>query len=179
MRFSTAWAKTASQNVTLKVATVTLTVICLAQLSVITGLSFKDPIVIERACYSKIAKAKNPEPTQDEIAAFITETLPIRFDSNSILKDGVLAIEETIAREKEMVTLKSRQMTQRVLVTNVKFEGQDILVQTDRLISVGKIKTILPLNLKVTVQQTTRSESNIYGLIISSISQIEEKEKDK
>ena len=53
MRFSTAWAKTAAQNVTLKVATVVLAGVSIVQLSVIAGLSIKDPLVIERACFSK------------------------------------------------------------------------------------------------------------------------------
>lgn len=177
MRFSTAWAKTAAQNVTLKVATVVLAGVSTVQLSIIAGLAMKDPIVIERACFTRKVIKKNPEHTQDEIKSFLIETIPMRFDSNGILSEGVLAIEETIAREKEMGTLKSRQMTQRVLVSDVTFKGKDIVAYTDRLISIGKIKSVLPLNIKVAIHQTNRSDSNPYGLIISSISQIEEKEE--
>ena len=103
----------------------------------------------------------------------------MRFDSIGNSIDGWLAIEESIAREKEIATLKQRQMTQKVLVSEVKFENKDIIVTTDRIMSIGKIKSVLPLNLKVVVQQSTRSESNPYGLILSSISQIEEKEDKK
>ena len=179
MRFSTAWAKTAAQNVTLKVATVVLAGVSIVQLSVIAGLSIKDPLVIERACFSKKSIIKNSNPTQDEIKSFLTESIPMRFDSIGNSIDGWLAIEESIAREKEIATLKQRQMTQKVLVSEVKFENKDIIVTTDRIMSIGKIKSVLPLNLKVVVQQSTRSESNPYGLILSSISQIEEKEDKK
>ena len=179
MRFSTAWAKTAAQNVTLKVATVTLAGVSIIQLSVIAGLSIKDPLIIERACFSKKTATKNVSPTQDEIKSFLSESIPMRFDSNGNFIDGWLAFEETIAREKEMATLKQRQMTQRVLVSEVKFDNKDIIVTTDRILSLGKIKSVLPLNLKVIVLQSTRSESNPYGLTLSAISQIEEKEDKK
>ena len=177
MRFSTAWAKTAAQNVTLKTASALLGIVCLFQLSVIAGLSMKDPLVIERSCFSKAIALKNPKPTQDEIASFLGEAIPMRFDSAGNLEDGFLALAETISREKEMGTLKQRQMAQRVLVSDVKINGDEILVTTDRLVSIGKIKSVLPLNLKVTVLQTSRTDSNPYGLIVGSISQIVEKEK--
>jgi hypothetical protein len=179
MKFTTAWAKTAAQNVTLKVATVILGIVTVFQLSVITGLSMKEPLIIERSCYSKVLTAKPADPTQEEIKSFLSEALPMRFDSTGYLKDGFLAIEETIARDKELATLKSRQMNQRVLISEIKFDGKDIQVFTDRLVSIGKIKSALTLNLKVKVEQTNRSESNPYGLIVSSISQIEEKEDKK
>lgn len=74
-------------------------------------------------------------------------------------------------------TLKQRQMAQRVLITDMKISGDEVQVFTDRLISIGKVKSVLPLNLKVTILQTNRTESNPYGLIIGSIAQIVEKEK--
>jgi hypothetical protein len=179
MRFSTAWAKSAAQNVTLKVATVVLGVVCFFQLSLIAGLSMKDPLVIERTCFSRASITKNATPTQEEIKSFLSETIPMRFDSSAMLKEGFLALEETISREKELAILKQRQMTQRVLITDMKVNQNEIQVFTDRLISIGKIKSVLPLNLKITILQTNRSESNPYGLIIGSISQIIEKEEKK
>ncbi len=100
MRFSTAWAKTAAQNVTLKTASALLGIVCLFQLSMIAGLSMKDPLVVERSCFSKAMPLKNSKPTQDEIASFLGEAIPMRFDSSGNLKDGFLALDETISREK-------------------------------------------------------------------------------
>lgn len=179
MKFTTAWAKTAAQNVTLKIATVTLALVTTVQLILIVSLSLKDPLIIERSCFSKRVAAQASPPTQDEIVSFINEALPMRFDSNGYLKTGFLALEETIAREKEFGILKSKQMNQRILVSDVKFQGNEIIVTADRLISIGKIKSALTFNLKVILQQTNRSESNYYGLIVGSISQIEEKEDKK
>lgn len=179
MKFTTAWAKTSMQNVTLKMATLTLSIVAVAQLLVIISMSLKVPLIIERSCFSKPLLTKPLEPTQEEIKSFLSEALSMRFDSAGYLKVGYLAIEETISREKELGILKSKQMNQRVLISEIKIQGNDIFVLTDRLISIGKVKSVLPLNLKVVIQQTSRSESNPYGLIISSVTQIEDKEEKK
>src|SRR3989344_9587045 len=101
MRFSTAWAKVAAQNVTLKVATVVLAAVSLIQLFTILGLASRDLPVIERGCFSRAAPAKAADPTKDEIAAFLLAALSMRFDSSAYIKEGFLAIEETSSREKE------------------------------------------------------------------------------
>src|SRR5258708_1748805 len=112
MRFATAWAKVAAQNVTLKVATVILGGITIVQLIFIGQLIARNPLVVERTCYSKVMSAKPADPTTDEIKSFIVEALPMRFDSNGFLRDGYFSIEETLAREKELAVLKQRQMLQ-------------------------------------------------------------------
>ena len=58
MKFSTAWAKIAAQNVTLKIATVILAIISGVQLFVITGLVTRDLPVIERKCFSRAIQVK-------------------------------------------------------------------------------------------------------------------------
>lgn len=176
MRFTTAWAKVAAQNVTLKVATVIMAVVTIVQLVIISGLASRDPIVIERSCFSRAIASKSPEPNKDEIKAFLLEALPMRFDSDGYFKEGFLSLEESAARDKEQTTLKQRQMNQRIIISNVVFSEKDVVVLADRLVSIGKIKSALPLNLKITLQQTNRTEANPYGLIISSITQIEDKE---
>lgn len=177
MRFSTAWAKVAAQNVTLKIATVVLAIIGVVQLFLIGGLASRDLPVIERGCFSRATSAKASDPTKDEIKAFLLEALAMRFDSSAYLKEGFISLEEAGFREKEQATLKQRQIAQRIVVADVKIDGQEINVAADRLIAIGKIKSALTLNLKVTVQTTNRTEANPYGLVLSSVSQIEEKEE--
>ena len=177
MRFSTAWAKVAAQNVTLKIATVVLAGVAVVQLITIGQLASKDPLVVERVCYSKLVPAKPSDPTADEVKAFVTEALPMRFDSNGFLKEGYLSLEETALRDKELQTLKQRQMIQKVIVSEVKVDGKTIIALADRLISIGKVRSALLLNVNVSAQQTTRTESNPYGLIVTNVSQIEEKEE--
>jgi len=178
MRFTTAWAKVAAQNVSLKVATILLALVTVCQLGVIASIASKDALVVERGCFSKTTGAKASDPTQDEIRAFLNEALPLRFDSSAYIKNGFLSIEELTAREKEQAALKERQMLQKILVGDVQFANKEILVSTDRLISIGKVKSALPLALKVTIQQTNRTESNPYGLILTSVNEFKE-QKDE
>lgn len=177
MKFTTAWAKTAAQNVTLKIATLVLATVSVVQLFVVGNLASRDLPVIERGCFSRPLQAKPIDPTNSEIESFLIEALVMRFDSIGYLKDGFLSIEETASREKEQTALKQRQIQQRILVQDIKSDGKEVLVTADRILSVGKVKSALAFNLKIVVQQSNRTESNPYGLILTSVSQIEEKEE--
>lgn len=176
MKFTTAWAKTAYENVTLKIATVVLAVVCIIQLIVILNISSKDLPVIERGCFSKTLQAKPIDPTKSEIESFLIEALALRFDSNAYLKNGFLSIEELAARDKEQLSLKQKQIDQKIVIQSIKIDGKEILINADRLLSIGKIKSALNTNLKITIEQTNRSETNPYGLILTAVSQIEDKE---
>jgi len=177
MKFSTAWAKTAAQNVTLKVATVVLAITTVSQMILIANLALKDLPVIEKGCFSKALYTKPLSAGKEEIESFLTESLSMRFDSVTYVKDGFLSIEELSAREKEQADLKQKQINQKVMVNEIKNDGKEITVILDRLLSVGKVKSVLSLKIQVSLQKTNRSESNPYGLVLSSVSQIEEKEE--
>lgn len=177
MRFSTAWAKTAAQNVTLKIATVILAIVSTVQLLIIGNLASRDLPVIERSCYSSSLQAKASAPTNDEMKAFLLESIPMRFNTDAYVKNGFLSIQETTSRENEQASLKQRQINQKVIVANFKFDADDISITTDRIVSVGRVKSVLGLNLKVVLQKTNRSEANPYGLILSSVAEVKEKEE--
>ena len=177
MKFTTAWAKTAAQNVTLKVATVTLSIVALMQLYVIVDLNSRDLKIIERACYSKVFQAKSLDPSNNEKEAFLVEALSMRFDTQAYIKEGFLSLEENLSREKEQSSLKQKQIFQKIIVDKILASDKELIVNADRLLTVGKIKTVLPLEMKVKIQRTNRTESNPYGLILSSLSPIEAKEE--
>lgn len=177
MKFSSAWAKTAAQNVTLKVATVVLAVTTISQMILITNLVLKDLPVIEKSCFSKALYTKPLVAGKDEIESFLAESLSMRFDSIAYVKDGFLSIEELSAREKEQAALKQKQINQKIIVSEIKNDGKEIIVLLDRLLSVGKVKSVLSLKIQVVLQKTNRSEANPYGLVLSSVSQIDEKEE--
>lgn len=176
MKFTTAWAKTAAQNVTLKVATVILSTVTIVQLFVIVAQSQKELPVIEKGCFSRAINTKPTEAGKSEVESFLIESLAMRFDSDFYNKDGFLSLEELAAREKEQSLLKQRQISQKIIVSEIKNSDKEILVQLDRLLSVGKIKSVLPLKIRVTIQKTNRSESNPYGLVLGSVNQVEEKD---
>lgn len=177
MKFTTAWAQTASQNVTLKVATVALTTISIVQLFAILSLTFKELPVIEKGCFSRAIYPISNSQSKNEIESFLSESLPMRFDTLTYLKDGFLSLEELAAREKEFASFRQREISQKLSITEIKGEGKDIIVYADRILSVGKIKSVLPITLKIEIQKTNRTESNPYGLVLSSVNQVEQKEE--
>jgi hypothetical protein len=178
MKFSNAWAKTAAQNISLKVATVLLTVVTVIQLFAIIQLSSKTPLVIDRGCISHAVLPRSAQPTTEEIQAFLFETIPARFDSSAFVKANVLSNEEDSLRQRELEAMKQKQMEQKLIVYDVQVSEKEVLVNADRIISVGKVKTVLPFDLKVKVKTTDRTEWNPYGLVLTSTVQAtNEKEK--
>lgn len=137
--------------------------------------SLKDPLVIERGCDSKIAEIQSASQTKDEIENFIRVAISARFDS--ILKnDPAIYLTENLqtARMKEQVELKNKSIDQRVFVRTIKFSQDKYLIEADRLISIGKVRTAVPLDLTVNISSKVRSVSNPYGLILTFIDQVKE-----
>jgi hypothetical protein len=171
MRLNTAWAQTAIQNITLKWATASLSFGCLFLTIGILRLSLRDPVIVERACYSQvISSLNNQEASIDEMKAFLLEVLSYRFDSDPSVRIKDLSMEEQNNRNKEQELLKQKQMSQKILINKIEIQNQNITIDADRIISIGKAKTILPFPLKVEVQKTQRSEANPYGLILTNVS---------
>ena len=179
MRFPTAWASVAMQNVTLKIATLVLTIVVVVQLIVISALSMRDLPVIERGCFSSKTAAVPRTPTDDEVNAFLAESIPMRFDTMAYQKDGFLSIDELSKREQEQSVLASRQLSQRVLISDIKHDRGNLTVVADRIFSVGKIKSVLPMILKLGLAKTNRTEANPYGLVLESTEEIKPKEPAK
>lgn len=179
MKFSYAWARVAAQNVTLKVCTVILAIVVLVQLFAITSLALRAPLIVERSCLTRTLSLASSQHSQDEIKAFLQEVLPERLDSDAHPHADYLSMEEAAAREREQAALGEKQMRQRFLFGEASISEKEILVNGDRLISIGKIKSVLPLVLRISVKQVSRSESNPYGLILATISQVEDKRDDE
>jgi hypothetical protein len=172
MKFSLAWGRVAAQNVTLKVATAILGVLVLVQLFVILSLASRDPLVIERGCVTRALALAANSHSQDEISAFLKETLPQRFDSDAAPRADYFSPEELSARDKEQNALRDKGMRERFLVGNITMSEKEILVSGDRLVAVGKIKSVLPLTIKVSVKQVPRTEANPYGLVLAEITDV-------
>ena len=132
MRFTTAWSEVVAQNTTLKLVIALLTVLtaCLGFTS--AKLSMREPLVIERACYSQAVPTGSTRRTEAEIEAFNREMLRERFDSGAILVPGHLSSEEEAFRKQEQEALKTSNMTQRIVVNSVKVDKESISVDADR-----------------------------------------------
>ena len=177
MKFTVAWAKVISENSILKSVILCLTGLCLFFGITSLKLALKDPIVIERGCYSKPGQPGDGKRTTVEIEAFLREALSQRFDSSSVTHDGCLSEDEQFLRAKEQKELQSRKLTQKVVLNSFVVDGGSATVDSDRLISVGDVRSAFRFSLTVKIESVTRSMGNPYGLVISEIKAIEKKEK--
>lgn len=143
-------------------------------------LNLKDPLIIERGCDSKIAEVQSSAQTKDEIETFIKVALSARFDSN-LKSDPALYLMENLQtiRNKEQSELKNKGIDQRVIVRSVKFDQNKYLVEADRLIRIGKVRTAVPLDLVLGISSKVRSVSNPYGLILTFVDQIKDDQNGK
>ncbi len=175
MKFIDAWDSIAKENKTLKIL-----LFCMCGVSIFLAIStfkasVKDPLVIERGCYSKVSNAQNPQTTEGEVKVFIQEALEARF-SSFVKKTQLLSLSQKELREKEQKELLSRNMKQALMVEDVQVSKDKIVAQASRLISVGEIRSAFPLQLILKVESTDRSYDNPYGLILTEIQAINQKE---
>jgi len=174
MRFNIAWAETLAQNVTLKVAVVSLAVVSVSLTLITSRLAFKKPLVIERACLTRNASISDSAPTLTEIEALVREAVPLRFNSDAVPRADYLSDPELGARTREQKDLGSRGMTQVVFVRGVKIDRSTVTIDADRLIAVSQIRSALRFPLIGTIATTTRTESNPYGLQFVKIEQVKQ-----
>lgn len=176
MKYTNAWSEMASQNRTLKLVTFFLFAICLT-LSVITlKISFKEALIIDRGCFSSALNAGKDERTFTEIESFIKAALAERFDSDSLHK-GFITADEKKLKDLEQKEFLSRNIKQKVIVNSVSQTKEGFIVNSDRLISVGDIRSAFRFPLNILIQTQNRSEYNPYGLILVSTQTFNEKVK--
>jgi hypothetical protein len=176
MKFALAWSELANQNLTLKVALSSVSVCALVFALLSAKLSLKEPLIVERGCFSTVAKQGNSQRTNDEIEAFVKIALSQRFDTDVKQLRGYLSASEISSRSQEQKELSSRQLSQKVVVNSVKIDGSSASVDATRIITVGAIRSALPLSLSVKVESQDRDDGNPYGLLLSSVKLVEQKE---
>lgn len=177
MKFTVAWAKVASENSILKIVILCLSVLCVFFGASSLKLALRDPIVVERGCYSKAALVTDGKRSSIEIESFLKEALSQRFDSQALVRNNFLSSEEQFLREKEQKDLQLRKLTQRVLLNSAAVDGGVVVVDADRLISVGDVRSAFKFPLRVKIESVTRTEWNPYGLVVSEVKTIEKEAK--
>jgi hypothetical protein len=177
MKFTVAWAKIASENSVLKGVILCLSTLCLFFGIASLKLAMKDPIVVERGCYSRAVPQADGKRTTAEVEAFLTEALSQRFDTQAVVRNDYLSDDEQLLRAKEQRDLQSRKLVQRVILNSATVEGGSVKVNADRLISVGEIRSVFRFPLQVKIESITRTAANPYGLIVSEVKSIEKGDK--
>ena len=169
MKFTEAWSKIVSENSILK-----FTIVCLSTLTLFLGISsmklaLKDPIVVERSCFAKAANLGDGKRSSQEIESFLKEALSQRFDTALQSSLGYVSSDELTLRDKEQKDLQSRKLVQKVILNGVQIGEKGILVDLDRLISVGDIRSAFKFPVAVKIETISRSDVNPYGLILTEV----------
>lgn len=179
MKYTEAWSSVVSQNFNLKLVTITLGIICIILGMMCLNLSFRDAVIVERGCSSKVVQPVKDEHSKEEIENFLKLALSQRFDSDVVASDGLLSPDELKLRDQEQKEFTSRNIRQRVVLNSVTESNDGFKVDADRVISVGEIRSAFKFNLTVKLESKARSLSNPYGLLIVSTKQVEEKNNTK
>ena len=174
MRFTTAWADTVAQNLTLKVALVCLAITSIALGLTAAKLSLREPLVIERSCYSKALSPASSERTNSEIEAFVKGALSQRFDTDSLVIPGYLSQSEEGFKKQEQDSLKSRGITQTVLVKAVDIQPSQVTVQAYRILFLNDVGSPIRFPIVLTLSTGTRTAANPYGLMINRVAEVKE-----
>lgn len=176
MRFTVAWSEVVTQNTVLRIAILSMSVSLIGLLVALTKIATREPLVIERACFSSVAAIGSAERSESEVLSFLREAIASRFDSDAVPQDGFISMDERQFREQEQRGFREKEIKQRVLVNRIDTikggPGKDALpeftaeftVDADRILTIGTVRSALPFPLRVTISSVTRSRGNPYGL---------------
>ncbi len=179
MKYTEAWSSVVSQNLSLKFFSIILGFICIILGMMNLRMSFKDALIVERGCSSKVIQPMKDQHSKSEIDNFLREALSQRFDSQVYPTDGLLSPDETRFREQEQKEFLSRGMNQKVIVNAVNESKEGFQVEADRIISVGDVRSAFKHTLIVKLESKARSLSNPYGLLLVSTKQSDDKNSSK
>lgn len=177
MRFSQAWAEVASQNNVLRIAVLGVSFGSLVILMIALKFAFREPLLVERGCFTAALATQPPAQTPQEIESFIKEALTQRFNSETLVIGDFFSLEEIKNRENEQAELKRREIKQRLVVNAVKKQGDEYLVDADRILSVGQIRSAFQMPLSVNVAKSNRTSGNPYGLVLVKVAAVKTEEK--
>jgi hypothetical protein len=177
MRFSMAWADVAKQNNVLRIAVIGVTFVCVVVLMIALKFAFKEPLLIERGCFSTVSPMQSQAQTPQEIEGFLGEAVAERFNTGALVVGDYFALEELKARDSEQTELARREIRQKVVVNSITKQGDSYLVDADRILSVGKIRSAFQMPMTVTIAKTTRTSGNPYGIVVLRVAPIKTEDK--
>ena len=140
-------------------------------------LVFRDPLVIERSCASKVIQTSSLSATKSEVEGFIRDALSARFDTDRD-RPSLMTIAQMETKQKELKEFLAKKISQVIFVDHIELKNNGEFKATlTRLLRVGAIRTALGFEIEAKIFETRRTEDNPYGLILSEVKPIEEEVK--
>ena len=179
MKYTEAWASVTHQNYILKIALVSLSCATIGLATIALKMAFNKPLIIERGCASSVLVTSTDDHSKNEIEQFLKNALSQRFDTNVMPTDGLLSVDELKLRSIEQKELESKQVKQKMILNTVTESADGFKVDSDRIISLGNIRSAFRIQFLIKLESKSRSLSNPYGLIIESIKDISNSKDEK
>lgn len=165
---------------TLKVSVLVLSLISLTFAIMLVIDSSRDAVVIDRGCDSRLIQVASTNQTKDEVSQFLTLAVQARFNTTPPADPSAFMVQDLlVSRTKEQDELVGRGIDQRIIVRDSKLDGDRFLIEADRLVAIGPARSAIPLKLLAKVSSKARSMTNPYGLVLSSIDQVEVKNEKR
>ena len=180
MKLSNAFDGMAKENQFLKLLAKTLLVITIFEAALVYYFADRVPVLVERSSRGlEIVSATTFARSQSDLRAAAKLMMTARFDTNAISPELFLNPKQLLLREIEQKDMVARGMSQAVVIREVKFDKDQVLIDLVRVISVGEIRSALKARVRVTFEEISPNELNPYGLLLSLAEPIQEKEQSK
>lgn len=180
MRFSSAVDSLTKENQFLRAAVKGLALAVLFLTLAVLFLHDKSPVVIERSSRGlEIVRMTKLNRAEEDIHQAIRLMLISRFDSGAINPEVFLSKRQMELRDAEQKEMKARGLYQSAVFRSAKVTKDEALVEFDRVLSVGDIRSALKTVVKVAFEETEPTELNPYGLRLALAALQEKVKEDK
>ncbi len=119
------------------------------------GLEIVHPVDFERSDY--------------DVESAVELMLKARFNTDSFSANLFLSDKQLQLRDNEQKELKNRNMLQTIVIREIKISKGQAVVDVDRVIAVGEIRSAIKTKLKIAFEETEPNELNPYGLVLSFV----------
>ncbi len=128
----------------------------------------RDPILIQSSTRGlEILEPLLVTKSNLDVKVATQNMLKARFNTETFSPDLYLSDKQKILRETEQRELKNRNMNQSVIIRSIELSKDQALVDLDRVIAVGDLRTAVRTKLKIAFEESEPNELNPYGLVLS------------
>jgi hypothetical protein len=141
---------------------------------VITLLYDKPEKIVLRSSHGLEIVALTPlTRTEADVEQAVRLMVKARLESDAIAPEVFLSKQQMALRGAEQRELKSRGFTQSIVVRSAQIQTSSAIVNFDRVISVGDIRSAIQTKANIAFEEIEPNDLNPYGLRLSMLSPIE------
>ena len=134
----------------------------------VISLYSRDPIIIQSSTRGReILEPMTVSRTNLDLRVAARNMLKARFDTETHSPELFLSDKQKALRENEQRDLKSRNMTQVIVIRDIALAKDQAFVDLDRVIAVGDLRSAIRAKIKIAFEESEPNELNPYGLVLS------------